>query len=85
MYQDQQSLPRQFYKEQCKEGEGGADERSVGRRESLSGEGGSLATPQEKLKAKSNGGKGLPGPWRPNGHHDYGISAGAGAWSSSME
>ena len=32
MNQDQQGLPRQlFYKEQCKEVEGGADKRSVGR------------------------------------------------------
>ena len=29
MYQDQQGLPKQFYKGQCKEGEGEADERSV--------------------------------------------------------
>ena len=25
------------------------------------------------------GGKELLGPWRPNGHHDYGLGAGAGA------
>ena len=31
MCQDHQGLPRQFYKEQCKEGEEGADQRSVGR------------------------------------------------------
>ena len=54
MYQDQQCLSRQFYKEQCKEGEEGADERSIGRIISLSGQG-------------------LLCPWRPNGHHDYGI------------
>ena len=29
MYQDHQGLPRQFYKEQCKEGEEGADQRSL--------------------------------------------------------
>ena len=29
MYQDQQGLPRQCYKEQCKEGEEGVDKRSV--------------------------------------------------------
>ena len=38
-----------------------------------------FATPYENLKTKSNGGKGLLGPWLPNGHHDYGIGAGAGA------
>ena len=27
---------------------------------------------------KINRGKGLLGPWRPNGHHDYGIGEGAG-------
>ena len=31
MCQDHQGLPRQVYKEQCKEGEEGADQRSVGR------------------------------------------------------
>ena len=31
MYQDKQGLPRQFYKEQCKKGEEGANKRSVGR------------------------------------------------------
>ena len=31
MYQDKQGLPRQFYKEQCKVGEEGANKRSVGR------------------------------------------------------
>ena len=36
MYQDQQGLPRQFYKEQCKEGEEGADKRSIGKIISLS-------------------------------------------------
>ena len=39
MYQDQQGLSRQFYKEQCKEGEEGADKRSVGRIISLCGQG----------------------------------------------
>ena len=39
MYQDQQGLPIQFYKEQCKEGEEGADKRSVGRIISLSRQG----------------------------------------------
>ena len=40
MYQDNQGLPRQFYKEQCKEGEEGADQRSTaGRIISLSGQG----------------------------------------------
>ena len=39
MYQDHQGLPRQFYKEQCKKGEEGADKRSVGRIISLSGQG----------------------------------------------
>ena len=33
------ALPRQFYKEQCKEGEEGADKRSFGRIISLSGQG----------------------------------------------
>ena len=28
-----------------------------------------------ECKTKSNGGKGLLVPWRPNGHHDYGIGA----------
>ena len=37
--QDHQGFPRQFYKEQCKEGEEGADKRSVVRIISLSGEG----------------------------------------------
>ena len=36
MYQDQQGLPRQFYKEQRKEGEEGVEKRSVGRIISLS-------------------------------------------------
>ena len=39
MYQDHQGLPRQFYKEQSKEGEEGSDKRSVGRIISLSGQG----------------------------------------------
>ena len=39
MYQDQWGLSRQFYKEQCKEGEEGADKRSVGKIISLSGQG----------------------------------------------
>ena len=39
MYQDQQGLPRQFYKEQCKEGKEEADKRSVGIIISLSGQG----------------------------------------------
>ena len=39
MYQDHQGLQRQFYEEQCKEGEEGADKRSVGRIISLSGQG----------------------------------------------
>ena len=30
MYRGHQGLPRQFYKEQCKEGEEGADKKSVG-------------------------------------------------------
>ena len=25
------------------------------------------------------------GPWRPNGHHDYGIGAGAGAVENAVE
>ena len=43
MYQDHQGLPRRFYKEQCKEGEEGTDERSVGRITSLNGQGWSFA------------------------------------------
>ena len=39
MYQDHQGLQRQFYEEQCKEGEEGADKRRVGRITSLSGQG----------------------------------------------
>ena len=39
MYQDQQGLPRQFYKEQRKKGEEGADKRNVGRIISLRGQG----------------------------------------------
>ena len=38
MYQDHQGLPRRFYKEQCKEGEEGADKRSVGKTTSLNGQ-----------------------------------------------
>ena len=38
MYQDQQGLPRRFYKEQSKEGEEGADKRSIGKIMSLSGQ-----------------------------------------------
>ena len=63
-----------YYKEQCKEE--GANKRSVGRIISLSGQGWGFATLQEKLKIKSNGGKGLLCLWRPNGHHDYTIGAG---------
>ena len=37
MYEDQQGLPRQFYKEQCKEGEEGANKRNMRRITSLSG------------------------------------------------
>ena len=29
MYQDHQGLPRRFYKEQCKEGEEGADKKAL--------------------------------------------------------
>ena len=39
MYQDRQGLPRRVYKEQCKEGEEGADKRSVGRTTLLNGQG----------------------------------------------
>ena len=42
MYQDHQGLQRQLYKElkeQCKEGEEGANKRRVGRIISLSGQG----------------------------------------------
>ena len=39
MYQDQQGLPRQCYKEQCKEGEEGVDKRSVEKIKFLSGQG----------------------------------------------
>ena len=35
-----------------------------------------FATPSVKLKTKPNGGERLLGPWRPKGHHDYGIGAG---------
>ena len=52
MYQDHQGLPRRFYKEQCKEGEEGADKRSVGRTISLKGQGSSFVRPKEKLKTK---------------------------------
>ena len=38
MYQDHQGFPRQFYKEQCKEGEEGANKRSVGRTKTLNGQ-----------------------------------------------
>ena len=31
------------------------------------------------------GGKGLLGPWRPNGHHDYGLGAGAGAVENAAD
>ena len=31
MYQDKLGLPRQFYKEQCMDGEEGANKRSIGR------------------------------------------------------
>ena len=40
-----QKVYLQFYKEQCKEGEEGADKRSVGRVISLSEQGWSFATP----------------------------------------
>ena len=39
MYQDQQGLPRQFYKEKRREGEEEADKKCVGRITSLSGQG----------------------------------------------
>ena len=39
MYQVHQDLQRRFYKEQCKEGEEGADKKSVGRTISLNGQG----------------------------------------------
>ena len=54
-----------------------ADKRSVGRITSLSGQGWSFATPKENVKTNSHGGKGLIGPWRPSGHHDYRIGEGA--------
>ena len=69
MNQDQQGLPRQFYKVEER-----ADKRSVGRITSLSGQGWSFATPKENVKTKSHGGKGLIGPRRPSGHHDYRIA-----------
>ena len=34
-----------------------------------------LTSGEEKLTRKLNRGKGLLGPSRPNGHHDYGIGA----------
>ena len=39
MFQDQQGLPRQFYKEQCTKGEEEADRRRVGKVTSLIGKG----------------------------------------------
>ena len=39
MFQDQQGLPRQFYKEQCMEGEEEADRRRVAKVTSLIGKG----------------------------------------------
>ena len=57
----------------CKEGEEGAYKGSVGRTISLSGQGWSFVAPQEKLKTKSNGGKGLLGPWRPKDHLSRGL------------
>jgi len=39
IYQDQQDLPRQFYKEQCKDGEERAAKRRIARIISLSGKG----------------------------------------------
>ena len=46
----------------CKKGEEGAYKGSVERTISLSGQGWSFVAPQEKLKTKSIGGKGLLGP-----------------------
>ena len=37
------------------------------------------------INTLANGGKELLGPWRPNGHHDYGIGAGAGAVENAVE
>ena len=34
---------------------------------------------------KSNGGRGLLVPWRPNGHHDYGIGARCKVHASNCE
>ena len=44
-----QGLQRQFYKEQCKEGEEGANKRSVGRITSLSRQRWSFVMPKERL------------------------------------
>ena len=37
------------------------------------------------INTLANGGKELLGPWRPNGHHDYGLGAGAGAVENAAD
>ena len=64
MYQDQHGLPRQFYKEQCKEGEEGADKRSVGRIIS-EWTGLRFCSALREAENKIKGGKGLLCPWCP--------------------
>ena len=51
-FQDQEGLPRQFYRAQCKTGEEEADKRSDGRITSLSGQGWSSARPLRESENK---------------------------------
>ena len=37
------------------------------------------------INTLANGGKEFVGPWRPNGHHDYGLGVGAGAVENAVD
>ena len=66
MYQDQQGLPRQSYKEQCKEGEKEAVKKKRWENNIFEWTGLKFCIALRKSETKSNGGKELLGPWCPN-------------------
>lgn len=76
MYRDQQCLPRQLYREQCKEGEEEADkkpwENNISKWTRLK-----FCDALRESGKKPNRGEGLLGRWCPNDHHDYWVGAGA--------
>ena len=77
IYQDQKGLPRQSYKEKCREEEEN-DKECAGKITSLTGHEGLRFC--ESLREFKNTiiRKRLENSWCPNGDHGYGIGAGVG-------